>query len=135
MSVIVTDTGFGSDDWTHDYVTLDLLAANRDSAVVAVDLASDTDPAQLAQLIDGVQNVVVMGDLNSSVSKLLLETPLAETSLVAPEELQPTYPAWRPSLALDHVLCSPSLKLDGYDVLDCQVSDHRPVAVQLSLAA
>ena len=57
MNVIVTDTGFGSDDWTHDYITLDHLAANRDSAVVAVDLASDTDPAQLVQLIDGVDMV------------------------------------------------------------------------------
>ncbi len=57
MSVIVTDTGFGSDDWTHEYLALEHLAANRDSAVVAVDLASDTDPAQLAQLIDGVDMI------------------------------------------------------------------------------
>ena len=89
----------------------------------------------VANLIDGVKNVIVMGDYNSPVSKLLLESPLADTELMPPEEMQPTYPAWRPSLALDHVLCSPSLKVEDYDVLDCQVSDHRPVAVQLSLAA
>ncbi len=88
----------------------------------------------VANLIDGVQHVIVMGDMNSPVSKLLLETPLADTELVPPEEMRPTYPAWQPSLALDHVLCSPSLRVHDYDVLDCQVSDHRPVAVQLSLA-
>ncbi|GGE47666.1 DUF934 domain-containing protein [Actibacterium pelagium] len=57
MSVIVTDTGFEADDWIHDFVTFDHLAANRDSAVVSVDLASDTNPAELPQLVDGVDMV------------------------------------------------------------------------------
>ncbi len=89
----------------------------------------------VAKLIDGVKHVIVMGDMNSPVSKLLLETPLSDTQLMPPETMQPTYPAWRPSMSLDHVLCSPTLRVDTYDVLDCQVSGHRPVAVQLSLAA
>lgn len=48
MHVIVTDTGFGSDDFTHAFVAMDDLAANADSPVLAVDLASDADPVLLS---------------------------------------------------------------------------------------
>ena len=57
MNVIVTDQGFGADDFAHDYLTTEQLAANRDAAVVAVDLASDTDPAVLGTLVDGVDMI------------------------------------------------------------------------------
>ncbi|SLN68461.1 DUF934 domain-containing protein [Ruegeria meonggei] len=43
MNVIVTDEGFAPDDWTDGYVTLED-AAND---VVALDVASDTDPDEL----------------------------------------------------------------------------------------
>ena len=57
MNVIVTDQGFGADDFAHAYVTTEQLAANRDAAVVAVDLASDTDPTVLGTLLDGVDMI------------------------------------------------------------------------------
>lgn len=47
MSVIVTDTGFSQDDWVHGFTAADDLAANESGAAIAVDLASDTDPAPL----------------------------------------------------------------------------------------
>ncbi|WP_109311608.1 DUF934 domain-containing protein [Ruegeria sp. AU67] len=43
MNVIVTDEGFAPDDWTDGFVTLED-AAND---VVALDVASDTDPDEL----------------------------------------------------------------------------------------
>lgn len=48
-SVVVTDQGFGSDDWTGGFVSPDAYAAN---GVAALDLASDTDPADLARYLD-----------------------------------------------------------------------------------
>ncbi len=57
MSVIVTDAGFAPDDWTTDFVTPDCLAANTGAPVVAVDLASDTDPATLTGLTEGVDMI------------------------------------------------------------------------------
>ncbi len=54
MSVIVTDAGFGPDDWTGAFATLDEAV---DGGVTAVDLASDTDPAALAALPDGLEMV------------------------------------------------------------------------------
>lgn len=84
-------------------------------------------------LIDAEDHVVVMGDMNSHLSDLLFDSPLAETNLVPVDQVLPTYPAWRPALALDHVLVSPGLRIDEYEVLDCRLSDHRPIAVSVQL--
>ena len=85
-------------------------------------------------LIDGEPNVVLMGDMNSHLSQLLFNSPLARTDLRPADSVQPTYPSWRPLLALDHVLVSPSLAIREYEVLDCRLSDHRPIAVTITNA-
>jgi endonuclease/exonuclease/phosphatase family metal-dependent hydrolase len=72
--------------------------------------------------------------MNSHLAQLLFDSPLAETDLRPAEGVQPTYPSWRPQLALDHVLVSPSLAIREYEVLDCRLSDHRPIAVTLTHA-
>lgn len=84
-------------------------------------------------LIAGEAHVVVMGDMNSHLSALLNDSPLSATGLVPVRDSQPTYPSWRPSLVLDHVLVTPSLAIEHYEVLECRLSDHRPIAVTLSL--
>jgi endonuclease/exonuclease/phosphatase family metal-dependent hydrolase len=84
-------------------------------------------------LIKGEQNVVVMGDMNSHLSGLLFDSPLADTALVPAADTKPTYPSWRPALTLDHVLVTPGLAIRSCDVLDCNLSDHRPVAVRVSV--
>ena len=48
-------------------------------------------------------------------------------------DAKPTYPSWRPALTLDHVLVTPGLTIRSCDVLDCNLSDHRPVAVRISV--
>jgi endonuclease/exonuclease/phosphatase family metal-dependent hydrolase len=88
-------------------------------------------------LIDGEDHVVLMGDMNSHLSQLLFNSPLAETNLrpVGPVgQMQPTYPSWRPLRALDHVLVSPLLRISDFEVLDCQLSDHLPIAVTMEMA-
>jgi uncharacterized protein (DUF934 family) len=55
MTVIVTDKGFGADDWTLGFVPLDD-AAND---VAALDVPSDTDPAALIAQLAGVEMVRV----------------------------------------------------------------------------
>ncbi len=54
MSVLITDTGFGADDWTDGYVDLADLAANTSPSNLAVDVPSDANPddltAQLAEI-------------------------------------------------------------------------------------
>jgi uncharacterized protein (DUF934 family) len=50
MTVLVNDTGFAADDWTTGFVAITELAAN-DCSAVAVDLASDAEPGDLAGLL------------------------------------------------------------------------------------
>ena len=84
-------------------------------------------------LIKDHEHVVVMGDMNSHLSRLLFDSPLADTALVPTVDSKPTYPSWRPALTLDHVLVTPSLTIRSCDVLDCNLSDHRPVAVRIAI--
>lgn len=55
MNVIVTDEGFAPDDWTDGFVTLED-AAND---VVALDVASDTDPDELVDRLGSAKMVRV----------------------------------------------------------------------------
>ncbi len=55
MNVIVTDDGFAPDDWTDGFVTLED-AAND---VVALDVASDTDPDELIERLGSARMVRV----------------------------------------------------------------------------
>ncbi len=88
--------------------------------------------AYVRELIHGESHVVVMGDMNSHLSRLLSRSPLWDTSLRPAAPSQPTWPAWRPAFALDHVLVTPGIRVDDHEVLDCDLSDHRPIAVSLS---
>ncbi len=57
MTVIITDTGFGADDWTIGFVAeADAEAAND---IVSLDLASDANPANLANRLSSLQMIRV----------------------------------------------------------------------------
>ncbi len=59
MSVIVTDEGFAADDWVHGFSAADQLAANDDLPALAVDLASDADPATILDRIASIDLIRV----------------------------------------------------------------------------
>ena len=59
MNVIVTDTGFENDDWAHGFKLPQQLAANDSAPVVAVDLASDADPTDLQDRLQGIDLIRV----------------------------------------------------------------------------
>jgi endonuclease/exonuclease/phosphatase family metal-dependent hydrolase len=73
-----------------------------------------------------------MGDMNTPMSQLLEESPLKRLNLQPVDNVSPTYPAWEPSLALDHVLVSSDLVIKDYRVLNCRLSDHLPIAVEVT---
>ncbi len=54
MSVIVTDAGFAADDWQAGYTALQDFPSDEAGRGLALDLASDTDPAELAGRLAGV---------------------------------------------------------------------------------
>ncbi|MEH6835217.1 MULTISPECIES: DUF934 domain-containing protein [Falsihalocynthiibacter] len=47
MTVLINDSGFGTDDWVDAFLTLEDLPVAKGAINVAVDLPSDCDPASL----------------------------------------------------------------------------------------
>lgn len=87
----------------------------------------------LADLLHDRENAVLMGDFNSSTSWLLESSPLTRTRLSSQVTMH-TYPSWRPKKDLDHILVTPSLLVSNYRVLQDRVSDHLPIAMDISIA-
>ena len=88
----------------------------------------------LADLLQDREHAVLMGDFNASNTWLLESSPLSRTRLSNQASLH-TYPSWRPKKDLDHILVTPSLMVSNYRVLQDRVSDHLPVAMDISLAS
>ena len=88
----------------------------------------------LRKLIGAESHVVLMGDLNCTSEQLMRDPALQETNLSASPEALASYPSWRPRRNLDHILVSPSLRVEHTQVLHHHtVSDHLPLAMELSL--
>ena len=83
-------------------------------------------------LIQHYEHVVVMGDMNCR-SDQIIDTPLRDTHLKQVSGDHHTYPSWNPTRNIDHILVSPSLKINHVKVLDYDYSDHRPIAMEVSL--
>lgn len=58
MNVIVTDAGFGPDNWAGEFATPDGLAANH-AVPIALDLGPDAAPETLAGRLDNVDMIRV----------------------------------------------------------------------------
>ncbi|MEZ5506903.1 MAG: endonuclease/exonuclease/phosphatase family protein [Gammaproteobacteria bacterium] len=84
------------------------------------------------ELIQHHEHVIVMGDMNCR-SDQILDTPLRDTHLTQVNGEHHTYPSWRPTRNIDHILVSPSLKINHVKVLDYDYSDHRPIAMEVQL--
>lgn len=89
----------------------------------------------LADLVMQYDHVILMGDLNTSLSRLLKDSPLRRTNLVAPALSHCTYPSWKPAKALDHILVSPHLKTANARTLGNVCSDHLPLALDIEVPA
>lgn len=83
-------------------------------------------------LVGKYDHLVVMGDLNLDAAHLR-HSPLARLGLQDVTEPLLTYPSWRPDRHIDHILVTPSLRIERMEVLECTLSDHRPLAMEIRL--
>ncbi|MHA6491887.1 endonuclease/exonuclease/phosphatase family protein [Pseudomonas borbori] len=88
--------------------------------------------AYIRELIGSYRHQILMGDMNTHANDLLLNSPLRDLGLLAPQ-IEATFPSWRPQRCLDHILLSPSLELEKVSVLAHPISDHLPVAMEIRL--
>lgn len=85
----------------------------------------------VAEAVRTFKHVVVMGDLNCQPQSDELNRLIAKTGLVEPVGHEHTYPSWRPSRKLDHILVAPSLTVSGTQVHHLPFSDHLPISVEI----
>lgn len=87
----------------------------------------------LAKLLQRHPNAIVMGDMNCTIDQLHACGFLARTALEPTNATRNTFPSWRPSRNIDHILVSRTLAAQHVEVLHHRYSDHLPVALEINL--
>lgn len=86
----------------------------------------------IATLIHDRTDTIVLGDLNCDERELTTHAGLCGVGLRGVHN-QHTFPSWRPSRALDHILVTPTVEVITATVLEERLSDHLPVATEIRL--
>ncbi len=89
--------------------------------------------AYLAELVNQHRNVVLMGDLNFLSRSREMEFFINSTLMTEPVHDLHTFPSWQPNRNIDHILVTPTLQVNNVQVLDCSVSDHLPLSMEITL--
>lgn len=87
----------------------------------------------LAERLAGSRHLVIMGDLNCEASSPQIQAFCSRLDLDAPTLGLPSYPAWQPQRAIDHILVSRTLHARDARSMDVPMSDHCPIALTLEL--
>jgi len=87
----------------------------------------------VSKIVNRYEHVVVMGDLNCEPDSPELLYLLNTTNLCDPAHDLMTFPSWKPVRKIDHILTSRSLLVHDVQVLDHLLSDHLPIAMEISL--
>lgn len=89
--------------------------------------------AYICRLVNRHDHVMVMGDFNCRAQSEEIALLLKHTNLCKPVGELPTFPSWRPHRNIDHILATSTIKINGEQVLPHTVSDHLPIAVDITL--
>ncbi len=87
----------------------------------------------LAERLAGCRYAIVMGDFNAPLHAPEIQAFLERSELLSlPCDLS-TFPSWRPARRIDHMFFSPDVQLNAATVLPIELSDHCPVAADVSV--
>jgi endonuclease/exonuclease/phosphatase family metal-dependent hydrolase len=89
--------------------------------------------AFLAELLSDAPNAVLMGDFNCPPDAPEMDLIYRSTRLEPPVRTVATFPSWRPSRALDHILTSRDLTVLEHRALPAARSDHLAIALTVSV--
>jgi endonuclease/exonuclease/phosphatase family metal-dependent hydrolase len=87
----------------------------------------------LQELVSDYRHVVLMGDFNCRSDSTEMRWFEKRAGVAEPIHGLFTYPSWRPDRNIDHILVSPSLQVDSVKVLNYPLSDHLPIAMEVTL--
>ena len=105
-------------------------------AIAHLSLGSTSRRVQLAfiaELLHGHRHAVLMGDFNCVPDRPEMELLYKRTSLQPPGQCVPTFPSWRPQKAIDHILVSAPLLLQGMRAMPAALSDHLALSIDLDV--
>ena len=85
----------------------------------------------IGSIISRYAYVVVLGDFNCTVFSTELSEFCYHYKLSNASRLLKTYPSWQPNRALDHILLSPKIEVLSSRVVQSELSDHLPLAVEI----
>jgi endonuclease/exonuclease/phosphatase family metal-dependent hydrolase len=87
----------------------------------------------IGEMAADYRHVIVMGDLNCTSSSPELSWMIRRAGLSEPHHDLHTFPSWRPVRNIDHILVSPTLRVSAVNVLNHPLSDHLPIAMEVTL--
>jgi len=85
----------------------------------------------ISELIKPEKHVVLMGDLNCDSDSKEMKYLFKQTHLNESEQIEHTFPSWKPKRNIDHILVSSNIKVTKVNVLLHGASDHLPVAMDI----
>ena len=105
-------------------------------AVAHLSLGATSRHSQLsfiAELLAGHRHAVLMGDFNCVAESPEMALLYRSTRLQPPGHAVPTFPAWRPQRAIDHILVTPGLGHGDMQAQPAARSDHLALSLQLDV--
>jgi endonuclease/exonuclease/phosphatase family metal-dependent hydrolase len=87
----------------------------------------------ISEIVNEYRHVIVMGDLNCHSQSTEMDYLINRTMMSEPTHDVCTFPSWRPQRNIDHILVTPTLRVDHVKALDFPLSDHLPVEMQITL--
>jgi len=87
----------------------------------------------IGEIASAHRHVILMGDLNCVSDSPELTVLIERAGLREPTHDLHTFPSWRPVRNIDHILVSPSLRVEDVSVLNYPLSDHLPISMEISL--
>ena len=120
-------------------VLLARFGAGDDGLVIAVahlSLGAASRRSQLAfigEVLADHRHAVLMGDFNCLADRPEMALLYQRTQLQPPAHVVPTFPAWRPQRAIDHILATADLGRGEMQAQAAAQSDHLALSLQLDV--
>jgi endonuclease/exonuclease/phosphatase family metal-dependent hydrolase len=87
----------------------------------------------VSDLVSHYSHLVLMGDFNCGCTSREFQYLIERTNLQGSACDMMTFPSWRPSRKLDHILASQTLTVAKSEVLNYAHSDHLPISLEIVL--
>ena len=87
----------------------------------------------VSELLQDRPHAIVMGDFNCEPGSPELRLLTTAAGLCDPVGAIHTWPSWQPARMIDHILVTPSLRVEQTAALPALGSDHLPIAMEVAL--